>query len=275
MIPKFSNKKMEKNPTSSLSLLSLLLFILLPNNLNAQPYTNISLGTTFTPLTPPKLSPSGDFAFGFRPLETNASLFLLAVWFNKIPSKTVVWTANRDTPVTNQSTAELTLAGQLSLKDPTGQEIWKTDLTDTAAYASMLDTGNFILAGADSGAVWESFGNPTDTILPGQVLSQPSTLYAKLMDDDYSTGRFEFTLQEDGNLVMYPVAYPTKNWYVAYWALMSTGSGIHLVFNESTGSLYLSLANNSRVPVLHEPGVTGENYLRATLDPDGVFRFDL
>ncbi|KAL6347802.1 hypothetical protein AAG906_026331 [Vitis piasezkii] len=34
-------------------------------------------------------SPSGDFAFGFRPLA-DGSLFLLAIWFEKIPERTIV-----------------------------------------------------------------------------------------------------------------------------------------------------------------------------------------
>ena len=38
-------------------------------------------------------SPSGEFAFGFHPLESNEleSQFLLAVWFNKTKDQTIVW----------------------------------------------------------------------------------------------------------------------------------------------------------------------------------------
>lgn len=111
--------------SSTLSFL-FLLFLSLPNNPAAQSYKNISLGTTFSPLTQAYYwpSPSGDFAFGFRSLDTDPTLFLLAVWFNKISDKTVVWTANGNNPVTNQSKAEVTADGQLSFKDSTGQEIW-------------------------------------------------------------------------------------------------------------------------------------------------------
>jgi len=49
-----------------------------------------------------------------------------------------------------------------------------------------------------------------------------------------------------------------------------------LVFNE-TGIMYLYFLNNSRVLVFPVPAgtVSGDNNLRATLDPDGVFRFVL
>ncbi|XP_021319170.1 G-type lectin S-receptor-like serine/threonine-protein kinase LECRK4 [Sorghum bicolor] len=54
---------------------------------------NISLGSSLTPQGPSSfwLSPSGDFAFGFRSLSIkgNASSYLLAVWFSKISDKTV------------------------------------------------------------------------------------------------------------------------------------------------------------------------------------------
>ncbi|XXG46241.1 hypothetical protein AAC387_Pa02g1140 [Persea americana] len=39
------------------------------------------------------VSPSGEFALGFHHLPNN-SLFLLAICFQKIPQRTVVWSAN-------------------------------------------------------------------------------------------------------------------------------------------------------------------------------------
>ena len=137
--------------------LVLVFLLLTTHHLSAQSYQNISLGTTFTPLSTPNpwLSPSGDFAFGFRPLETNPTLFLLSVWFDKVGGKTVVWTANGDNPVADGSKAELTSSGQLSLKDPTGQEIWNAGVSK-ASHASMLHTGNFVLYSAGSAIIWQS-----------------------------------------------------------------------------------------------------------------------
>ncbi len=39
------------------------------------------------------LSPSGDFALGFRP-HNNSDFFLLSIWYNKVPDRTIVWHAN-------------------------------------------------------------------------------------------------------------------------------------------------------------------------------------
>lgn len=252
--------------------LILLLLLLLTNFLLAQTYRNISLGTTFSPLTPPTswLSPSGDFAFGFRPLETDPTLFLLAVWFNKIVNKTVVWTANRDNPVGNGSKAYLIPGGQLSLRDPTGREIWNPGVNNFS-YAAMLDTGNFVLLTTNSTVQWQSFDNPTDTILPGQVVNEGTSLYASLMDTDYSRGRFMMVMQNDGNLVFYSVGYPTTSQYGFYWASGSSGSGVELKYDLS-GSIYLSLGNNSVTEVISS-SITGDSYQRATLDSDGIFRY--
>ena len=78
---------------SPLLLPVVLLPLLFPSSTQAQ--RNITLGSTLAPQGPTSswLSPSGDFAFGFRPVEGNASFYLLAIWFNKISDKTVAWYA--------------------------------------------------------------------------------------------------------------------------------------------------------------------------------------
>ncbi|PON48830.1 hypothetical protein PanWU01x14_235330 [Parasponia andersonii] len=55
------------------------------------------------------LSASGDFAFGFRPIEIDQDiLFLLCIWYAKIPDKTIVWYANGDLPAQRESKVSLT-----------------------------------------------------------------------------------------------------------------------------------------------------------------------
>jgi hypothetical protein len=110
----------------------------------------ISLGSTLSPEGPNRswLSPSGDFAFGFQPLETNSSLYLLAIWFDQIDEKFTVWYANCTTAVSPGSSLQFTLNGTLSLRDSTGSEIWGSQIAG-GAYASMNDNGNFVLYGPD------------------------------------------------------------------------------------------------------------------------------
>ncbi|XP_020110325.1 G-type lectin S-receptor-like serine/threonine-protein kinase LECRK3 [Ananas comosus] len=263
---------------SSPLLLSLFVLVLpiVPNSL-AQSNSNITLGSTLTPVggTTSWPSPSGDFAFGFRPLDTDPNLFLLAIWFDKIPNKTTVWYPGGTQPVQpvqSGSKLQFTSDGYLSLVDQAGQEVWTGGTSSTVTYAAMLDTGNFVLANSDGSFSWRSFDHPSDTVLPSQVLGLGSVLQARLMDTNYSAGRFILNVQQDGNLVFYPVVQPSGYSYDPYWASSTVGNGTQLVYNE-TGSIYLALANGKNFQVVSAGSKPMSMfYQRATLDPDGVLR---
>uniref|UniRef100_A0A453AE13 non-specific serine/threonine protein kinase n=1 Tax=Aegilops tauschii subsp. strangulata TaxID=200361 RepID=A0A453AE13_AEGTS len=237
--------------------LQFLLLLLLGVSSAAQAQVNITLGSSLTPQGPNSswLSPSGDFAFGFQPVEGNTSSYLLAVWFDKIPEKTVAWYAksSQDTPVQvpSSSVLRLTADGLLSLRTPSDGEVWSPRVPG-AAYARMLDTGDFRLFGADGKAKWETFDVPADTILPTQVLlvgQQDKVLRSRLIATDYANGRFLLAVQSDGNLVFYPIAEPT------------------------TKRIYFTTTNGTQVNITSAGGVSmGDFFNRATLDPDGVFR---
>lgn len=92
---------------------------------------NISQGDSLTAdkAAAPWLSNSGDFAFGFHQLD-NKDHFLLAIWFNKLSDKTVVWYANGDNPAPRGSIVELTSNGRgLALNNPQGEVIWRSQFT--------------------------------------------------------------------------------------------------------------------------------------------------
>ncbi|KAK1617857.1 hypothetical protein QYE76_023374 [Lolium multiflorum] len=252
----------------------LLLFLLIQAPFHAQASENITLGSTLTPqgLNTSWISSSGEFAFGFRSLESNPAVYLLAIWFNKIATKTVVWYEHTNTTVPAGSQLQLTPGGVLSLQDPAGELIWNPRVTNVD-HASMLDTGNFVLFGKDGSIKWESFASPTDTILPSQVLPKGAVLHSRLMDKDYSDGRFVLSVELDGNLRFYTLAVSSSSRYdPPYWDSHTGGNGSSLVFN-TTGSVYYT--SNSGQPFK----ITSENldspadyYKRATLDADGVFR---
>ena len=88
--------------------------------------------------------------------------------------------------------------------------------------------------------MWQSFDNPTDTMLPTQKMSLGSKLVARYLEMNYSNGRFQFTLKLGGNLVLQTRAYPMDNTYVDYWPRPEEyiGSGLQVVFNKS-GSINL------------------------------------
>ncbi|RLM75506.1 G-type lectin S-receptor-like serine/threonine-protein kinase RLK1 [Panicum miliaceum] len=227
-------------------------FLLLLSSPYAQAQQNITLGSSLTPEGPRSfwLSPSGDFAFGFRPIEGNTCSYLLAIWFNKINDKTVAWyakTTDQDpslVQVPSGSRLQLTSVGVLSLRDPTGTEMAQP-----------------------SG---ETFNNSTDTILLTQVLTAPKMLRSRNMATDYSNGRFLLNLQTEGGVSLHFVAMPAKNLYDSYWS--TDENATNLVFDAS-GRIYITTDNGTQINMTSRGiGSMGNYYHRATLDPDGAFR---
>lgn len=83
---------------------------------------NITLGSTLKAEDESEsswLSPSGDFAFGFQRVGASGG-FIVAIWFDKIPEKTITWSANGDELAQQGSKLKLTADG-FNLKHPNGQ----------------------------------------------------------------------------------------------------------------------------------------------------------
>nr|POE71073.1 g-type lectin s-receptor-like serine/threonine-protein kinase lecrk3 [Quercus suber] len=119
--------------------------------------------------------------------------FLLAIWFAKIPDETIVWSANRDYPAERESKVELNRAGQLELKAPGGWELWRSSNNENlrVSNGAMLDTGNFVVTSTNSSILWNSFDEPTNTMLPTQVLGFGSSLFSTMSEKCYGVGKIQ------------------------------------------------------------------------------------
>ncbi|KAJ6384159.1 hypothetical protein OIU78_027458 [Salix suchowensis] len=247
----------------------LLLQFLNFHELHAQISPNISLGTSITAGSSDSWrSLSDDFAFGFYSLPNN--LYLVGIWFNKIPERTLVWSANRDSPAAAGSTVRLTFDGQLTLTHLNGsvELIYRGR---RAALGFMENDGNFVLRDDGSGVVWESFSSPTDTILPGQNLSGNQKLYSNANGTvDYSTGNFMLEMQYDGNLVLSAYHFSDPG----YWYTGTLTTNVSLVFNNYTASMYLvnSTGNNIYTLTGNVSTTVGDYYYRATINDHGNFQ---
>lgn len=122
--------------------------------------SSISIGTNSS-----LKSLSAEFPFGFYPLANG--LFLVGIWFDKIPDRTLVWSVNRDDPAQVRSTINLKLNGQLVLTHSNGTELQIYNGTNTSS-GTLQDDGNFVLQDSSSRVFWQSFNFPTDIILPGK-----------------------------------------------------------------------------------------------------------
>ncbi|KAL3502928.1 hypothetical protein ACH5RR_037377 [Cinchona calisaya] len=231
----------------------------------------------------PWLSSSGDFAFGFQHLQEN-DMFLLSVWYDKIPDKTVAWYADSPSnPVPRGSTVKLEAQTGLVLRDPRGQVLWRPHGINAGEvnHGLMNNSGNFILMASNYTWLWETFRFATDTILPLQKLLYDSVLNSTQSETNFSQGRFYLRFLNDGNLVLRLRSLPNSgtNNDTEYYnsqtsdPLNSSDSAYQVIFN-SNGSLYMLKRNNQTIqlgPLSIPPA--SENYYRATLDFDGVFTY--
>ncbi|KAK7856173.1 g-type lectin s-receptor-like serine/threonine-protein kinase lecrk3 [Quercus suber] len=244
----------------------------------AQVNTNVSVGSALfaTDDNSTRTSPSGDFSFGFRHLPGQQDQFLLAIWFAKITEKTIVWSANGRYPAERESKVELNTAGQLVLIAPSGWESWRSSNNENpqVSNGAMLDTGNFVIKSKNSSIIWNSFDEPTNTMLPTQVLGFARSLLSTMSEKSFGMGKFQLRFRQQNisnssyDLILNQIAVYTKNTYGAYYTehnvseLIMDKSGYLLVKNSLGAISNLS----SEGEVLR---TESDSYYRATLDFDG------
>lgn len=135
------------------------------------------------------VSSNGDFAVGFYNRPDQPNQFSVGIRFNSksipVDNQTVVWVAGAEVAVSNNSYFQLQENGELVLFDATqSQEVWSSKTSQSSiALAFLRDDGNLVLLNEEKDVVWQSFDNPTDTLLPGQRLSTFRTLRAASQND--------------------------------------------------------------------------------------------
>ncbi|KAH8491331.1 hypothetical protein H0E87_023472 [Populus deltoides] len=135
----------------------------------------------------------------------------------------------------------------------------------------MLNDGNFVLRDDSSIVIWQSFNSPTDTILPGQVLSDDQKLYSNANGTvDYSTGNFMLQMQFDGNLVLSAYHFSDPG----YWYTGTVRNNVSLEFSNHTFFMYLVNSTGDNIYPLTRNVSTpvGDYYHRATINDHGDFQ---
>ncbi|KAM3335757.1 hypothetical protein ACQJBY_029954 [Aegilops geniculata] len=153
-------------------------------------------------LTPGKTltSDQGSFALGFFTPSNSTKNMYVGIWFNDIPLHTVVWVANRDNPITDASSAVLSMtnSSSLVLSQTNGRHIlWMANtITGSNSSAKLLNSGNLVVRSSDGAMLWQSFENPSDVVLAGMPMRDthkthpPWRIISWKGPDDPSKGRF-------------------------------------------------------------------------------------
>ncbi|GAU23716.1 hypothetical protein TSUD_46460 [Trifolium subterraneum] len=214
-------------------------------------------------------SPSGDFAFGLYPLVSTH--YLVGIWFDKIPQKTLVWSANRDDPARIGSTINFTVKGEFLLQHANKTSVL-IYIGTNATSAMMQDDGNFILTNSLSKIIWQSFDSPTDTILPGQTLNMGQMLFSNANGtQDYSTGQYKLEVQKsDGNIVISAFRFTDPGYRDTK---TNSNTSVRLIFNNKTSFLYAVNRTHNILNMTTEVPNPVENYYhRATINDRGNFQ---
>lgn len=152
------------------------------------------------------------FVLGIFTPTPDAAAFFLSV--KNTNSDLIVWTANRDTPISSSDQFLFSKDGNASLtKD--GNVIWSTQTGGKGVGVMELqESGNLVLLDNSSNIKWQSFDHPTDTLLSNQSLKVGMKLVSKSSAQNLSSGHYILEMQAD-NLVMYTDHNPPQ----IYWTM--------------------------------------------------------
>ncbi|GMN72076.1 hypothetical protein TIFTF001_055209, partial [Ficus carica] len=122
------------------------------------------------------ISKEGSFELGFFSPGNSTNRYV-GIWYKNITVKTVIWVANRCSPI-NDSSGLLTInsTGNLVLLYQNKSVVWSTNSSEQAMkpIVQLLDSGNLVLRDEEDenpeNYLWQSFDYPSDTMMPGMKL---------------------------------------------------------------------------------------------------------
>ncbi|XP_057524732.1 G-type lectin S-receptor-like serine/threonine-protein kinase SD2-5 isoform X1 [Amaranthus tricolor] len=174
------------------------------------------------------LSNDTNFALGFNTTSNDVTLFMLVIMHQ--PSSTVIWTANRATPVKNSDPFLFDTDGKVSLRSD-GKAVWEADTGGKlVSVVELQDSGNLVMFGTDNKTiVWESFKHPTDTLILNQDFLEGMVLSS---NPNPNKGNLTYKLEIKSGGVILSSGYKTP---LTYWSLK--GDSRKIINNDGLISL--------------------------------------
>ncbi|KAE9591792.1 putative protein kinase RLK-Pelle-DLSV family [Lupinus albus] len=176
---------------------------------------NITLSQS---INDPETLSSNGFTLGFLSPPNSTNRYV-GIWY--MTESTVVWLANRNQPLRDSlGSFAISEDGNLVVMNGTKKVIWSSNVSNIATNSTcqLLDSGNLVLMDSAGDKVWESFKNPTDTLLPNMKITNNNKSGEKVeltswkSPSDPSIGSFSLSIE--------PLNIPEGfiwNKTVAYW----------------------------------------------------------
>ncbi|KAL8127219.1 G-type lectin S-receptor-like serine/threonine-protein kinase At4g27290 [Apium graveolens] len=156
------------------------------------------------------VSAGGHFELGFTDIGSTTNRYV-GIWYTNISIKTIVWIANRETPLhTTSGLIKLNTNGNLVIFNGSDYEVWSSNSSISVdnPVAQLLDSGNLVIRDETDGDpdnyLWQSFDIPGNTLLPGAKLGWnletglERYLSSWKSDDDPSTGEYTNRIDRSG-----------------------------------------------------------------------------
>ncbi|XP_017604798.1 G-type lectin S-receptor-like serine/threonine-protein kinase At4g27290 [Gossypium arboreum] len=171
------------------------------------------------------------FELGFFSLgSTN---MYLGIRMKNVPTKDIVWIANRDLPFSGSSMI-LTINEDGYLVIVNGRTSYRVSddpLSSQNVSATLLDSGNLVLRDGNMDIPWQSFDYPSNTFLPGMKLGYNNktgkvwSLTSWLDEEDPNNGEFELKMDPKKSNGVFLMKGTETLWNSGAW----TGKGFTLI----------------------------------------------
>jgi len=200
---------MENHNKMLMLMVSTFFFCLMPTFSKQNTFTTIA-PNHFMQFGDTLVSGTGRFEAGFFYFGDPQRQYF-GIWYKNISPKTIVWVANRNTPVRNSiAMLKLNDQGRLVILDGSKGVIWNSNLSRIVSVKSvivqLLDSGNLVVKDANSSQnfLWESFDYPGNTLLAGMELKSNLVtgpyryLTSWRSSEDPADGEFSYRIDTHG-----------------------------------------------------------------------------
>ncbi|CAK8541406.1 unnamed protein product [Lathyrus sativus] len=144
-------------------------------------------------------SNSGNFTLGFFNPQNSTNRYV-GIWCKT--QDFVIWVANRNQPLINDSSGVLTISSDGNLVLLNGQKIvmWSSNLTNVSSKTNssftLSDYGSLELKETTTGdTIWESFQQPSNALLPSMKFASNMKLTSWKTPSDPSIGSFSLSIE--------------------------------------------------------------------------------
>ncbi|KAK9064409.1 hypothetical protein SSX86_015791 [Deinandra increscens subsp. villosa] len=172
----------------------------------------------------------GNFEMGFFKPGKSPNYYI-GIWYKGVQTTTIVWVANRETPIHNRFSSILKIIdGNLVLLNESTTQIWSTNMSSssTATHGTslvLLDDGNLVLryGSSSSPPIWQSFDHPTHTWLPGSKLGYNKRTDTKQVltswrnSEDPGMGLFSLEIDQNSKQLLIKWKSSIEYWTSGSW----------------------------------------------------------